>query len=375
MEASSSNEQVSSAEPRGPAHSSQPHVGKACPRPGFRSPGDLSYREGLVYHPTKVTVMDYDGHSLTEKELIDAEECIDLARRPSTTWVNVTGLKDLRVIQRLGEIFDIHPLALEDVLNTRHPPKIDDYGNSLFLIMRKLKSGDAGEITTEQVSIVLGENYILTFHETENDPFEGVRHRLRQGRFRIRNSGPDYLAYALLDAIMDAYFPILERYGERIEVLEDQVLREPSQATAVKILDLKREVIHLRQLSWAIRELLTHLARMDDLLISKETLVYLRDVQDHALRVQDQLESYRELCEGLYQAYVSNLTMRTNDVVRVLTIISTIFLPLNFIASLFGMNFASIPTSHWELGFHVALGLMTIIGLGMLYWFRRKKWV
>lgn len=319
--------------------------------------------------------MDYDGHTLTEKELTDLDECVALASRPTTTWVNVTGLKDLKVLQRLGEIFDIHPLALEDVLNTRHAPKIDDFGNALFIIMRKLKSGDAGEITTEQVSIVIGERYILTFHETDNDPFEGVRHRIRQGRFRIRNSGPDYLAYALLDAIMDAYFPVLDRYALRIEDLEDQVMSEPARETAAKIQDLKREVIHLRQLSWAIRELLTHMARLDDALISKDTLVYLRDLQDHALRVQDMLDSYRELCEGLYQSYVSNLTLRTNDVVRVLTIISTIFLPLNFLASIFGMNFASIPASQWPWGFYVALGFMSLVGLSMLFFFRRKRWM
>jgi len=344
-------------------------------RPGYRPPGELSYRDNLVYYPTKVTVMDYDGQSLTEKELTDLDECVELARRPTTTWVNVTGLKDLKVIQRLGEIFDIHPLALEDVLNTRHAPKLDDFGNSLFIIMRKLKSGEAGEITTEQVSIVLGERFIVTFHETENDPFEGVRHRIRQGRFRIRNSGPDYLVYALLDAIMDAYFPVLDRYGLRIEDLEDQVMKEPTQDTAARIQDLKREVVHLRQLSWAIRELVTHLVRLDDALVSKETLVYLRDVQDHTLRVQDMLDSYRELCEGLYQSYVSNLTLRTNDVVRVLTIISTIFLPLNFVASLFGMNFTYIPTSSWFWGFPVSLAGMTLIGFSMIWFFRRKHWM
>lgn len=344
-------------------------------KPGYRPPGELTYRENLVYFPTTVTVMDYDGQRLTEKVVTDLDEVVDLARRPTTTWVNVTGLKDLKVLQRLGEIFDIHPLALEDVLNTRHPPKIDDFGTSLFIIMRKLKSGSDGEITTEQVSIALGERHIVTFHETENDPFEGVRHRIRQGRFRIRNSGPDYLAYALLDAIVDAYFPVLERYGNRIESLEDQVMREPTQETAAKIQDLKREVIHLRQLSWAIGELLTHLSRQDDDLVSKETLVYLRDVQDHASRVQDMLDSYRELCEGLYQSYVSNLTLRTNDVVRVLTIISTIFLPLNFVASIFGMNFANIPTSKWDVGFHLAMAMMTCIGLSMVYFFRKKRWM
>jgi magnesium transporter len=341
----------------------------------FRLPGELSYREGQTYYPTKVTVMDYDGQTLTEKEIEDFDELAELARRPTMTWVNVTGLKDLKTLQRVGEIFDVHPLALEDVLNTRHPPKLDDYGSSLFFIMRKLKSSEGGEITTEQVSIVLGERHIVTFHETEHDPFEGVRQRLRQGRFRIRNSGPDYLAYALLDAIVDAYFPVLEVYNTRIDHLEDQVMKEPTQDTAQKIQDLKREIIHLRQLAWAVRELLTHLARLDDVLIAKDTLVYLRDVQDHSVRVQDMLESYRELCEGLYQGYVTNLTLRTNDVVRVLTIISTIFLPLNFIASLFGMNHQYIPTKDWPQGFHVAMALMTAIGLGMLYWFRRKKWM
>jgi len=341
----------------------------------FRIPGELAHREGIIYHPTKVTVMDYDGHALTEKEVTDIEECVDLASRPSTTWVNVTGLSDLKVLQRLGAIFDVHPLALEDVLNVRHPPKIDDYGRSLFIIMRKLKIDDQEGVTTEQVSIVLGENYILTFHETDDDPFEGVRYRIRLGRQRIRNSGPDYLAYALLDAIMDAYFPVLERYGQRIEALEDQAAREPEAETSEKIQDLKREIIHLRQLSWSIRELLTHLARLDDVLISKDTLVYLRDVHDHAVRVQEILDSYRELCEGLYHVYVSSISIRTNSVVRVLTIISTIFLPLNFIASMFGMNFVHLPASAHPWGFYGALGIMLLVGLGMVAWFRKNRWL
>jgi magnesium transporter len=341
----------------------------------YRLPGELSHTEGVTYHPTHVTVMDYDGQALTEKEVTDFDEIADLAKRPTTTWVNVTGLQDLKTLQRLGEIFDVHPLALEDIVSTKHPPKIDDYGNSLFLIMRKLKAGSAGEITTEQVSIVLGETYILTFHETEDDPFEGVRHRIRQGRFRIRNSGPDYLAYALLDAIVDAYFPVLECYGDRIDQLEDQAVKEPRQETSEKIQDLKREIIHLRQLAWSIRELLTHLGRLEDVLISKDTLVYLRDVHDHAIRVQEMLESYRELCESLYETHVWTLNMRTNDVLRVLTIISTIFLPLNFIASIFGMNFGFIPMSSWEIGFFLSLGFMAGVGILMLVWFRKKSWL
>jgi magnesium transporter len=341
----------------------------------YRIPGELSHVEGVTYHPTKVTVMDYDGHGLTEKELTDIEECVDLASRPTTTWVNVTGLSDLKALQRLGAIFDVHPLALEDIVNVLHPPKIDDYGSSLFIIMRKLKTGSQGEITTEQVSIVLGENYILTFHETGDDPFEGVRYRIRLGRQRIRNSGPDYLAYALLDAIMDAYFPILERYGERIEALEDQAIREPSPSTSEKIQDVKREIIHLRQLSWSIRELLTHLARLDDVLISKDTLVYLRDVHDHAVRVQEILDSYRDLCEGLYDVYVSSISIRTNSVVRVLTIISTIFLPLNFIASIFGMNFDHLPASAHPWGFYGSIGIMAVVALGMVAWFRKNRWL
>jgi magnesium transporter len=341
----------------------------------YHYPGELTHLEGVVYYPTKVTIMDYDGRTLTEKELTDLDECVDLARRPTTTWVNVTGLKDLKVIQQLGEIFDVHPLALEDILHTQSPPKIDDYGDALFIIMRKLKAGSQGEILTEQVSILLGETYILTFHETDDDPFGGVRQRIRQGRVRIRNSGPDYLAYALLDAIMDAYFPVLERYGDRIEQLEDQALREPSTQTSSKIQDLKREIIHLRQLGWSIRELLAHIARIEDALISKDTLVYLRDVHDHAIRVQEMIESHRELCEGLYEIYVSSLSMRTNDVVKVLTIISTIFLPLNFIASIFGMNFHQMPLAEWAFGFAASLAFMAGVAGMMILWFRRKRWL
>jgi magnesium transporter len=341
----------------------------------FRPPGELCHLDGVTYYPTKVTVMDYDGQSLTEKEVTDLEECIDLVRRPTTTWVNVTGLRDLKTLQRLGEIFEIHPLALEDIVNTRQRPKLDDYGSSFFIIMRKLKSGEAGEITTQQVSIILGERYILTFHETGDDPFDGVRQRIRQGRVRIRNSGPDYLAYALLDAIVDSYFPVLDRYALRIEALEDQATKEPTQETVEKIQDLKREIIHISQLAWSIRELITQLSKLEDVLISKDTLVYLRDVQDHTLRVQDLLETYRELGEGLYKIYVSGLNIRTNEVIRVLTVISTIFLPLNFIASIYGMNFDGMPELKWAGGYYWCMAAMVGIAAGMILWFRKRRWL
>lgn len=279
-----------------------PQNGVATPRP----PGELAHREGHEYFPTRVTVTDYDGRTLTEKELTDLDEVTDLVARPTTTWINVTGLKDLSVLQKLGAMFDLHPLILEDVLSCRHPPKIEDYGTTLFVIIRKLRSGEEGEISTEQVSMILGPRFLLSFHETGRDPFEGVRQRIRQGRSRIRNSGPDYLAYALLDAIMDTYLPALERYGDRIEQLEEETIHEPTHATGERIQDLKREIIHLRQLSWSLRELFTHISRLDDELVSSETQVFMRDVQDHARRVQESLESHRELCEGLYQSYVSN---------------------------------------------------------------------
>lgn len=284
----------------------------------------MSERAEPLTGPAKVTAMDFDGQNLTEKEITDPEVLRDLASSPTTTWVNVTGLGDGKLLQRLGEIFQVHSHAIEEVVNTRHHPKLEDFGKSFFIVVRRLRQGANG-ITTEQISIILGENYLLTFHENEADPFEGVREQIRQGRFRIRNSGPDYLAYVLLDAIVNSYFPVLEGYERVIDTLESQATKDPSRRTSEGIQELKREIVRLSQLAWSMRELLAHLARVGRRrLISKKTRLYIRDVRDHATRVQEILESYRELSEGLNEMYLSSLNMRTNDVMKVLTVISTI---------------------------------------------------
>jgi len=322
---------------------------------------------------TRVKVMSYDGQSLVEKEITDLEVLTDCMASPATTWVDVSGLSDSKLLERLGAIFQVPSHALQDAADTRQRPKLEDFGKSFFIVVRRLCQESEG-ITTEQISIILGQNYLLTFREKEEDPFERVREQIRQGRFRIRNSGPDYLAYSLLDAIVDSYFPVLEGYEKVIEALEGQTTKEPSQRTSEKIQELKREIVRLSQLAWSMRELLAHLARVGRRsLISKRTRLYIRDVRDHATRVKEILESYRELSEGLNEMYLSTLNMRTNDVMKVLTVISTIFLPLNFIASFFGMNFKSMQELEWSPA--LLAGLMVLIAAGMILWFRRKRWL
>jgi magnesium transporter len=321
-----------------------------------------------------VTLIQYDGQALSEKTLSDVEECAAYLHGPATTWVDVNGLRDAIALQRLLDVFDVPASALEDVLDGLQPPKLSDYGHALYFVIRRLQPRQEGT-ETGQINIFLGERFILTLHDSDVDPFESLRKRLRQGRHRIRNGGPDYLAYSCLDLVLNGYFPVLATYHSRIERLEDLATQEPTKTTARRIQSLKREVIHMRQLSWAVRVLLASLCQRDLGMITKDTRKHLRDVHEHAGRAEEMLESYRELCEGLYETHVSSLSLKTNDVMKVLTIISTLFLPLNFIASLYGMNFTDIPTIHGAHGFPIALAVMAAIACAMVVWFRRKRWI
>ncbi len=296
-----------------------------------------------------------------------------------TVWVQVIGLGDLDVIKELAALLSIHDLALEDVLDGHQRPKIEAYPPYLFIIAKIVELGET--LDTSQLSIFLGPGLVLSFQEKPNPAFDSLRDRLRQDPGRARQTGADYLAYTLLDTIVDAYYPVLEQYGDRLENMEDQVLRRPEQQTVMTVVTIKRELLRFRRAAWPLREVLNYLLRDNVPGIHPATRVYIQDCYDHNMQIVDLLEAYRELASGLMEVYLSNVSYRMDQVMKVLTIISTIFIPLSFIASLYGMNFQTaaspwnMPELAWRYGYPYALGLMLLVALTMLFFFVRRGWI
>jgi magnesium transporter len=318
-------------------------------------------------------VIAYDGERLEEVGISDVSEIAGFRGSFPVTWVNVDGLGDAETIAAIGEEFGLHRLALEDVANVRQRPKVEHYEEHAYLVAR-MASLD-GHIETEQLSLFLGEGFVLTFQERQGDCFEPVRARIRKGKGRIRTAGPDYLAYALLDAVVDRYFPILESYGDRLEEMEELIHENPPPNMISRVNAAKRDLLMMRRVVWPLREALSSLVREPTPLIAEETRVYLRDCYDHAIQVMDLLETFREIASGLVDAYLSMLSHRMNEVMKVLTIIATIFIPLTFIAGIYGMNFAFIPELGLKWGYFACLGLMVIVTFAMVVYFRRKGWL
>ena len=347
-------------------------LGKRYSPPGT-APGTLRAPDTPGAGPVRVTVMDYGPDRLIEKEVKSVEELEAYRDTPTVTWINVEGLSDIPFLEGLGRIFGFHPLTLEDVVNCGQRPKLEDYGSYHFLVMKSLILRDDC-LQIEQISFFLSGNYVITLQEVPGDSFEAVRERIRQIKGQIRMMGPDYLMYALVDALMDEFFPLLERYGERIEELEDEVVLRPVPATLNQVHGIKRDLLMLRRTAWPEREVISSLQREEAHLIRPETRVFLRDCYDHAVQVIDMIETYRDLAAGMLDVYLSSTSNRLNEVMKVLTIISTIFIPMNFIAGLYGMNFKDMPELSWRFGYPMALGLMLAMAVGMVAYFKRKGW-
>jgi len=322
--------------------------------------------------------MNYDEKHFKEIKIKNVEDCLKYKKNKKTvTWINVDGLKDAKTLEKLCNFFDLHPLVIEDILQTSQRPKIEDYGDYLYIVIRVLLL-EKQKIGSEQTSIVLGKNYVISFNENEDSIFNNVRERLRNDKGKVRRKGADFLAYTLLDAIVDNYFVILEEFGERIELMESALLKHPDQKTLYGIRKLKKELITLRKSVWPVREILTGLereSRSKDPLITKKTGVYLRDVYDHTIQVMDNIESFRDMVAGMFDIYLSSVSIRLNEVMKVLTIIGTIFIPLTFITGWYGMNFKDMPELSHPLGYPVVLAVMGLIAIVMLFFFRRKRWI
>ena len=339
-------------------------------------PGTLIHVGEQKIAKVKITVIDYDETDLQEKEVSKIDECYPFKDKPSITWINIDGIHDVEIIERIGKNYGIHPLLLEDILNTEQRPKIEDFEDYLFLILKMLSFDEKQrEIKIEQVSLVIGPNYVLSFQEREGDVFDPVRDRIRRAKGRIRKMGADYLAYSLLDAVVDGYFLILEKVGDKIEELEETLISQPDMATLQAIHFLKREMIFLRRSVWPLREVISGLSRKESTLIKESTEIFLRDVYDHTIQVIDTIETYRDMISGMLDTYLSSISNRMNEVMKVLTIFAAIFIPLTFVAGIYGMNFSYMPELGWKWGYFVILTVMAAIVIAMLIYFRNKKWL
>ncbi len=339
-------------------------------------PGSLVYIGDKKSEQATISVIEYDENSFNERSYTRISECFTFRNKPTVTWIDVNLVNRVDLIEKIGDCYGFHPLMLEDILNTDQRPKFEDFGEYIYVVVRFIScNGGNNGIVSEQVSVVLGPNYVISFQESDLEVFNPLRERLEFGKGRLRKSGADYLAYALLDAIVDNYFAVLEKLGERIEDLEEKLIATPKPAVLKSMHSLKRDMIFLRKSIWPLREVISALERGDTALINEPTRIYLRDVYDHTIQVIDTLETFRDMISGMLDIYLSSVSNRLNEVMKVLTIIATIFIPLTFIAGVYGMNFKYMPELEWRWGYPAVMFVMLVVSVGMLVYFRRKRWI
>jgi magnesium transporter len=339
-------------------------------------PGTLVHIGERKTDKGRIRLIDYDEENFEERDLSSIEECFPYKEKPSVTWINIDGIHQPDIAETIGRQYDLHPLVLEDILNTDQRPKVEDYERYLFLTLKMITYEERTKMVhTEQVSIILGSSFVISFQEREGDVFDSLRDRLRKGKGRIRKSGPDYLAYALMDAVVDNYFLVLERIGEDIEELEEEVISQPGPATVESIQNLKRELLYLRKSVWPLREAILGLEKGGSPLIADKTAIYLRDVYDHSIQIIDTVETFRDMVSGMVDIYLSGASNRMNQIMKVLTIIATLFIPLTFIVGVYGMNFRYMPELQWHYGYFIVWAIMISIDVLMLFYFRRKNWL
>jgi len=339
-------------------------------------PGTLVHIGDRKIEKVRIRIIDYDETQLEEKEVKKVEECFPFKDKPTISWINIDGLHDVEVVEKIGKQFGLHPLILEDIVHTGQRPKLEDFGDHIFIVLKVLYYNKGkGEVEAEQVSLIFGENFVISFQERVGDIFEPLRERIRKGKGRVRKAGADYLAYALLDSIVDNYFVILEQLGETIEETEQELATDPGVATLQTIRSFKKEMIFLRKSIWPLREVVNSLERGESSLIHESTGIYLRDVYDHTIQIIDTVESYRDMLSGMLDVYLSIISNKMNEVMKVLTIFAAIFIPLTFVAGVYGMNFSFMPELGWQWGYFAALLVMAIIGAALLVYFRRKRWL
>jgi len=339
-------------------------------------PGTLVHVGEKKAEEVKITTMDYNQTAFQENEVQTVEECFPFKETPTVTWINIDGLHRVDIIKKIGEHFGIHPLIQEDILHTGQRPKMEDLDSYILVILKMLRYDDeASTVRTEQISIILGSNFVVSFQEMKGDLFNSLRERIRTGKGRISRMGADYLAYSLLDSIVDHYFILLEKCGERIEVLEEELALSPNPETLQAIHNLKQEIIFLRKSVWPLREVISGLERAESSLIHDDISMYLRDLYDHTIQVIDSVETYQDILSGMIDLYLSSVSNKMNEVMKVLTIFASIFIPLTFMAGIYGMNFEFMPELKMRWAYPALWGAMITVAAILLTFFKRKKWL
>lgn len=341
------------------------------------APGTLVHIGEKKCDTTKVTVYEYSENFFSENTVVNEDILRNLpVSNEVVRWVNVDGFASVDILEAIGARFGLHPLTMEDILNTGQRPKSENFDHYHYIVFKMLSYNDLrNTVDIEQVSLVVGPRYVLSFQEREGDVFGPLRERLHQGKGWLRKLGADYLAYSILDSVVDSYFGVLEKVGEKIETIEDKLIEDPAAETLREVHNLKREMIYLRRSVWPLREVLNSLIKSDDAFLDKTTSVYLRDVYDHTVQILDTTEIYREMLSGMLEIYLSSVNNRMNEVMKVLTIIATLFIPLTFVTGLYGMNFRFMPELDWPYGYPLVLSLMLFSAICMIYYFKQKKWL
>jgi len=322
-----------------------------------------------------ITIIDYNENEFQKKEVKKVEECFPFKEKDSITWINIDGVHNTDIIEKIGEYFGIHPLILEDIGDTTQRPKVEDFDDYIFIAIKMLYYNSKGEIQAEQVSLILGKNYVISFQETKGDVFDPVRERIEKAKGRIRKMGSDYLLYRLIDAAVDNCFAVLEKMGDEIEDLEEDIVERVAPESLHAIYDFKKDMILLRRSIWPLREVVNAFTREAPALIAENTIIYFRDVYDHTIQVIDTVETFRDMLSGLHDTYLSSISNRMNEIMKVLTMFASIFIPLTFIVGVYGMNFSFMPELKWRWGYFTVWGLIIIVGVSTIFYFKRKKWL
>ena len=341
------------------------------------SPGSLIYTEEPQAKPVKISLLDYDMDHVLEREMQNVEECFPYRDKPTVSWIDVEGQRNIEALQKIGDHYGVHPLVLEDIVHTDQRPKFEDHGSLLFIVVRMLRLiPNRDEVEIEQVSLIVGENFVISFQEgKEGDVFEPVRVRIRSGKGRIRKMRSDYLAYALVDCVVDNYFVVLEQIETRLSAIDTMLLSRSETDTLKEIHDFKREILFLRKTISPLREAVTALQKSESPLIKDGTEIFLRDLHDHIIEASDTIETFRDMVSGLTDVYLSNASHRTNQVIQFLTIMASIFIPLTFIVGIYGMNFDYMPELRSRFGYPAVLTFMAILAGGMLLFFKKRGWI
>jgi magnesium transporter len=337
-------------------------------------PGTLFYNGEERTDRIKITLIEYNDSEFFEDEFYDLSDCLAHVKPNMIKWINVEGLHKPELIEKIGKIYNIHPLTMEDIVHVDQRPKFEDYDHYVVAIMKMISYTDA--VISEQLAIVLCENTVISFQEPHSgDAFDIIRTRLRQSKGRVRKLGADYLAYALMDAVVDCYFTAIEKIGDKIEEIEEEIISNSDKKSLLQLYHLKREMIYLRKQVWPMRDMINNMIRSETKLINDSSDIYLRDLSDHVTRIIDTVETYRDLLSGIMDIYLSTNANRMNEVMKVLTIMSSIFIPVTFIAGVYGMNFENMPELKTQNGYFVTWGVMLSIIIGLMIYFKRKKWM